>query len=223
MAVHGVNIFDKLVSGCHGELRLLIAYGSPSGADADYLAIFDQLPRPSSLMAGALDLWAISEDRFTDFLNVLDPFVTEPLLTGTVAFGSTELFAKLQTYMGEQTGSSAGIRHLLCRSMELFCVACERLSHGDGDSPIFAREFWSGLSFSVSYWAFARSYSRRFQGPMSLMDVMVESPPEVHELWREVRRRKAAGTPRAEDLLNRWGQIFLGNQRFELMKGGANA
>ena len=210
MTPERLDIFNRLIRGCHGNLKLLILYGSSNGSDQDYLAIFDRLPRSSSLTAGALDLWAIAESSLVDYLGLLDPFVSEPLLTGRAVYGSEKLFTQYQARLVEQAASPEAIRHLLCRSMQLYVVACERLAQEDDDSPVLGREFWSGLSFSVSYWVYAKCYSERFQGPLSLKDVLAGSPAAIQALWREIQVRKVAGSQRSTDLIDRWAEIMIG-------------
>ena len=212
----GIESFGQhLIAGCHGCLKLLLVYGSRElNSDVDYLAVYDKLLRSKSLLAGGVDLWVISEDALREYIALADPFVTEPLLNGSLVYGSPELLSLYHEQLRNIHPSNTAIRYLLSRSFQAYITACERLSYKEENNYMLNRDFWSTVSFSISYWCYARVYSQIKNSVLQLTEVISKSPKYIMSLWQKVQERKANSYDRNIDLLDEWTSILLKNTDF---------
>ncbi len=157
-----VKIGQKLTDGCHGLLRFVIKYGSESkNSDTDYLAVYKNLYRTQSITAGCLDFWAISENSLEKYIQVVDPFVTEPILTGKIVYGDNDEVYSIIERVSSIEITPEAIRHLIARSFKSFDVACNVVPSDSNSDQVSNREYWSGLSYSISYWCFAKAYKKK--------------------------------------------------------------
>lgn len=201
---------DHLKAGCHGKLRFLILYGSESkNSDTDYLAVYDELLRSQSLTVGGLDLWAISETELQGYIQLLDPFVTEPLLTGRIVSGCNDTFERYRSRLSQTKVSAHAIRYLLSRSFESYITACDRLTKRNHKENMLRRDYFSILSFSISYWCYSRVYSLGYQEPVTMAFAIENAPEEVKSLWKSVQDGKSNFTKRSPDLLHAWSKLLL--------------
>jgi hypothetical protein len=215
--IDGLEVIGKrLLKGCHGNLKLLILYGSESGnSDADYLAVFDNLLRSNSLTVGGVDLWAISESELKEYIMLVDPFVTEPLLTGRLAYGSKQLLEGYRDDLKSTKISLRAIRYLLSRSVQSYIAACERLSKQEAPMYMLNRDYWSALSFSISYWCYARLYARDSRKAVALKTAIESSPQSVRRLWSDIQARKNESANRTDAMLDTWTRILLRDMELE--------
>lgn len=204
------RFFDALVRPFHGQMVLLIGYGSLSeGGDADYFAIYDDLPKLESLKAGGVDFWAIGQADLTTYVGLMDPFVTEPFLTGSLLHGPTATFESIRSDISQTESTSEAVRYLLLRSFHSYTEVCGHLGALSESRDIPAREFWSLLSFSISYWCYARCYASESRRAVTLKKAIANSPQEVRNLWNEVLEAKSAESPPLERSVTQWSRILV--------------
>jgi len=180
----GLDLIELLRSGPYGRLALLIEYGSnASGSDRDFWAVFESQPRTSAILLGGLDLWAVSEAEAAHLIGLLDPFVTEPLLTGTVIFDEAGVADRLRESLSATRSDAQTARYLLHRSYQAYIEAYGASQVPDHGNP---RSYWSNLLFSVSYRNYARIYLTEGHKAITLDDSIASMPAPLRSIWDEM-------------------------------------
>ena len=198
------------LQGPYGKLQLLYSYGSRlPAADMDFLAVYDGVLSAANMMLGRVDLWAISMSDFRWHIQMLDPLVTEPILTGIPVFGGSSAVARARADLRRAVPSEASTAYLLQRSAEAYIYAVGRTRDRRDCSQQERRLFWSNLSFSISYWAFAHYYATRGRGPVVLQRLLGEASNEIRELWHDVMLRKKGRDQIDLQILDAWARHLL--------------
>lgn len=201
---------DAIMKGPYGVLKLLIQYGSyRSASDRDYFAVYDEDPPTQNMMLGKIDMWAIGQERFFRYIEKLDPFVTEPILTGQVLFDQDQSIAKAKERLDSVTPSNDTFTYLLSRSFEAFLQARLHLINIQEESPFSRRDYWSTLSFSIAYWAFANRYKNGNEYPLALGYVIQRSPTLLKKLWKKVTENKAKNNSIESNTISDWSAFLL--------------
>jgi len=208
---HLIRLGSDLCSGVYGELLFLIHFGSSSeGSDADYLAVFDSRPLSPCVLLGNLDLWATDKEELKRYISLLDPVVTEPLLTGQFVEGKRDSYEEARQWVYEVMPNTEVVSHLLRRSFVAFMRASEYCRVVEQDNNrLQRREFWSSLSYSMSYWCFARHYLTAGQGVLSLQELVCMMHEEIRELWDIVQGMKKEGVAVDANALHRWARTMI--------------
>ena len=203
-------LVDALTSGPHGTLCLLVRYGSNRfGSDKDYLAVYDS-PQPSySVLLGGLDLWVTDKNGLFEYACLLDPAVSEPLLTGILVFGESLYFQKAKEALNRASPSVNTVPHLLSRSFRAYHSSSILVANREKHSCVVRRDYWSSLSFAISYWCFASEYASRWKGVLTLAELEIRMPSGIRELWRQVVRNKQRGAPIDNTVLDTWSRIIV--------------
>lgn len=201
--------WHSLKSGPHGNLVVLVRYGSDrSGGDIDYLAVYDRPQLSSCIILGGLDLWATHTKELDNLASLLDPVVTEPLLTGQVVAGDSAIVERAAQIVNRSAPDTLTSSHLLRRSFRAYLRSIE-LSELSGDSAsIYSRDYWSSLSFAISYWSFASEYQLNWNGVLSLADLIEKMPRPVRELWEHVKESKVLSKPLDVSLVHEWSNLL---------------
>ena len=179
------------------------------------MAIYDDLPCPTSVLLGALDLYATSKGRFEALLGLFDPIAVEPVLSGKCVHGDNDILPALQKELCATTSSPTTVRHLLGRSFECFnttSMMVDQLQRGT-TAFCYVRLIASNFLFAVSYWALAHYYSAPDVQAKRAGQVIAEQSPEAQAFWRRGHRLKTDGG-RARDVkgvLDDWS-CFLASQ-----------
>lgn len=154
-----------------GEHGFLVQYGSPQGVDLDFFAAIED-PVDMTWPLGGVDLHVMSVSRCSDLLRLLDPLVTEPLLTGEFVAGNRERFDDAYSAAHRTKCSKAALFHLVRRGFdELVRTRFWLQEFLSLEHRRFAYGCLTSLSYSCSYVHFARTYSSRVQAPLLFSDL----------------------------------------------------
>jgi hypothetical protein len=212
-----------LFSGPHGEMLLLLRYGSGRDqGDCDYLAVYDSSPPSPCVVLGGLDLWATDKDTLFSYISLLDPVVTEPLLTGSLVIGSSSLYDESLAALQHVSPSDRSLSHLLRRSFRAFLRAWDLCAYQDEAPNNVRRDFWSSLSFSLSYWSFSSQYGSCWKRVLTLAEVVQQMPPKARNLWGHIAKSKRDAAPIDTDALNTWSRTIMRNPAGRLEQAERN-
>lgn len=206
------KFINSLKSGPFGQLKLLINYGSNSElSDSDYFAVYDIEPKTRVFMAGAVDLWLIGEKELDFLLPLFDPFVSEPILTGSVLYDLDHNYDHIRTTLENLVPTDESINYLVRRSFEAYIQSINnRNSLLEDDVTI--RMYWSNITFSIAYWYFAKEYSKnKYSGLKTLDDIVASMPKKASDIWYRVIDGKKMMRNKSVELLNRWTELLLSN------------
>lgn len=85
-------ILDSLFSAIKkAEIVCVVHYGNTTGGDIDLFVVIKNEAPYNTFRLGLLDITAICQQALPVMLRHCDPLVTEPILTGTVIYGSHPL------------------------------------------------------------------------------------------------------------------------------------
>jgi hypothetical protein len=206
------NLCDLLNRDAN-PLSFAVQYGSCEN-DWDVLAVYESTPPRSEIIIGKLDLLAIGIDDLAQMVRLLDPTVTEPLLTGQTIAGEERAFVAASDLLRETKIEWPVVRHLLRRSQVAYENALACLPSALADAPDMARALWSNLSWAVSLREFARYYAPRTgvgNAVISLAELVSVMPKPVKDLWQPIQTSKQADNLRdAEDILHAFDRQILG-------------
>ena len=205
-----IDFANSIVDDIDERLLLLILYGSrKDDSDNDYLAIFDGLISSKNISIGKLDFWAISTETFFSHLRLMDPFVTEPVLTGEVIYNNPELKMKADLILESVSPTTNTIRYLISRSFQAYIDAYKIVTETiEGDYKL-NRRYWSTLSYSIGYWCFAYQYQHNHRRVAKLLEIIDAMPSQIKELWMKTISAKKARLASSLDLLSEWAEILL--------------
>lgn len=174
------TIGKSIEDGIFGKLLLLYKYGSgDNNTDNDYFAIYDSLAQPSNIMLGGLDLWAVGKKELFFLINNVDPFVTEPILTGSVyASYNKELISEINKSILQVQPTKESISYLIKRSYDSLKFA-KYVNNFEEDSRMKNRKYWSALSFSITYWQFAKEYTNNWVKVMTVTELIDSLEPKI--------------------------------------------
>jgi hypothetical protein len=176
------KIFQRLKKGVNGNLLLLLEYGS-GDSDIDLLAIYDTPPFQNEILLGGLDFFAVWQKDLPALCALLDPVVTEPLLTGHAAYGSGAMFQEERAKLLDVHATDDSVVHLLAKSHGAFKAVADSHSRLVAEpSDRVLRLFCKNARWVVSYRAFARYY-RRGGAVTTLSDLMKTASPGDSALW----------------------------------------
>ena len=130
---------------------LLVEYGNRSGHDIDVFALFENGPFIITEI-GLLDYISINQRRFHELLNLYDPLVIEPILTGVLFGGNEEALILYKRQISNLKVSNDMIEHLFRRSIEELSNSYIFLhDYESTNNSFYLRSALVDLSFSCSY------------------------------------------------------------------------
>jgi hypothetical protein len=151
----------------------IVRYGSHRpGSDIDLLTVVpdDQVVPLYRYPNGVLDPLVVGAREFRGRLALLDPLVTEPILTGTILHGSVVEYesCKHELAMVEATPDSV---QYLYRSAQATIEATLDILDRDSPTRIELLTATSNATFALSYAQFALRYRNGARGPLSLAEL----------------------------------------------------
>ena len=181
----------SIEDGIFGKLLLLFKYGSCNkNTDNDYFAIYNSLAQPPNIILGGLDLWAIGRKELFLLIDNVDPFVTEPMLTGSIVTSSDEeLISDINKTILQVKPTKQSISYLVKRSYDSLEFA-KYVKNVEDDSKIKNRKYWSALSFSITYWLFAKEYTNNWVKVMTVSELIDSLKPEIKSFLNLVNFNK---------------------------------
>lgn len=194
-----------------------VLYGSTSdGRDIDILLVQEEEPPAAVVVSGQLDIYVLSRKTFTWLLDLLDPHVTEPVLTGSVLIGDEGRWRELHDSLENTRGSRDAVWHACRRSLVEYLNA-EELHRAA--STLTGRLEWAfqTLSFSISYACFASHYSSG--GSVCTLRDLAKARrllmPEFWEFRTTVKNGAATLEPSdVEQWLRRWAEHLCVSQMY---------
>ncbi|MCF8070070.1 MAG: hypothetical protein K9L30_15925 [Desulfobacterales bacterium] len=204
------DFIEFLVKGSHGKMLLMIHYGSgQKDRDLDFFSLYDGVETTERLLIGGIDFVAISRDVLLRYLRMMDPIVTEPLLTGKIVCGNAELRDKLVSMLNSYQPTQEVIRYLISRSFQSYTEAYKIGIKKVIKDYRINRMFWSAVSYLISYWCFAKQYNCRYDSVAKLSDVVNSSSKDISALWRKVEKSKRNRLTPSLEILSEWNDIIL--------------
>lgn len=146
------------------NIKFLLWFGTRPGRDIDLLIVLKEktkvrLCEPSK---SKLDILMIDKSEFMRRLALLDPTVTDPLITGFVLLGNEEEIGLLRS---DAILSLSGLKKVPRKTIQFLKVeACKRLQNAKtllqkrGNSALYS--FLVELSWACGYYVFADYYNR---------------------------------------------------------------
>ena len=163
----------------------VVLYGSRKPErDIDIVVVQSEKARGPTLTVGRLDLFVIERKQFTALLSLLDPVITEPLLTGELLFGNSASWELLQKKTRGVAPNRAAEEHATRRSFEEYLIADQLWQQYQTDAaPETLRWCLQNLSFSISYASFARHYASAEAQVLSWAQLRTLGKALLPEFW----------------------------------------
>lgn len=206
--------FDEIAAGPYGKLLWLLRYGRESGEDSDYLAVYEKQPLTEHVVLGRLDLFAIGRNTLLTRLGLMDPQLTEPILTGSLVAGAKRTFATFQANLLKVRSMPESLGHLLRRShasylfaLESYDLLCEQRDWG------YQRLAAVNLSFAITYHIAAGYYGQRRCHARRIADLIARSPRNYRLLFQDISDVKHSHQIKPSRLLQcllRWERLSRG-------------
>lgn len=184
-------------------------YGSGwRGHDIDVAVVQEGDSASAGVILGRLDLFVIGRRRLELLATMLDPVVTEPILTGKLLFGQQHEWRAWRRRIRATTATDSCIYHCARRSAEEL-IAADRLlaASQEGGEPDYARWAVESLAFSISYLSFARRYTKPATRATTLGALAQDGyllEPHFWEYRQSVKRRGAVDPADVRHWLRRW-------------------
>lgn len=184
-------------------------YGSGwRGHDIDVAVVQEGDSASAGLILGRLDLFVIGRRKLELLASMLDPVVTEPILTGKFLFGQQQEWQEWRRRIRAATATDSCISHCARRSAEEL-IAADRLlaASQEGGEPDYARWALESLAFSISYLSFARCYAKPATrvttlGALARDGFLLE--PRFWKYRQSVKRRGVVDPAGVRRWLRRW-------------------
>jgi len=190
-----------------------VLYGScKPDADIDVLLVQQSPPVAPSLLLGRLDIVVLDIREANNLAENLDPLITEPLLTGNIIHGKSDLFRDLKNLVEESAPSSTGIKHLTRRCFEELCATERILLEWDTQQNEVCRWAFQNLSYSISYGSLARYYGSANARVSTLKDLIEHDKVYLPEFWRcrvQMKRSRKYPATAVGEWLASWKMTLL--------------
>ena len=201
-----------LLSDQTNPLVCAVQYGSRMH-DLDILAVYEQTPPRAEIMIGRLDLLAVGRAELDILCHSLDPYVTEPLLSGSLFAGSDGELTSARDSLAVVKPDWPAVRRLICRSHDAYANALSQFRRAGQDLPADPRAFSSNLSWALSLHHFAHYYSERIgkKGSVAcLEDVVATLSEPMRCLWERIHALKSGRSiERMEEVLQSFEKSVL--------------
>ena len=193
---------EKIIQKVSGRINLenikfLIWYGNRIGNDIDLMAVLKKETRVRLYEPSKLDILTIGKDEFQKRLELFDPVITEPLITGFLVKGNETEFGELRsdTILSLSKSLSAeAVQFLKQKARARLKNARNRLrtyeQREDKDNLLSSLVH---LSFACSYHDFAEYYGNgpKFQ-PITFEHLLVlDGKPVLKEVMGFLREVKS--------------------------------
>lgn len=206
---------DSLIES--DELIYLIHYGSSLDSqdyhDIDLVAVSLASQQAGSCVIGKYDILVLDYESWKSYGQYLDPaYFTEYMLKGNLVKGDKESFNSAKEWLQAQSGTEEIARYQLRRSNEEHLRAIAFLNEHDPLSALI------NLSFSVSYWLFAKWYaegntpatlSRLLQEPYDGKSILGKI---FNENERALSDLESPSRNNVSKLLAEWEMMLIGRQ-----------
>ena len=100
------------------DIVFIIRYGNRKGRDIDLLAVVENSIETRPYQVAQFDISEMRERDYKRKLKLLDPIVTEPVLTGSLLLGNKERFTKIRKDLLKTHPIEEGIEFLKRRAFE---------------------------------------------------------------------------------------------------------
>ena len=208
------DVCEQYLTGPFGELKCAIAYGS-GRTDQDVLAVYTHRPPRNEVVCGRLDVLAIGVEDLHCLLNLLDPVVTEPVLTGSLVYGDEQLLLEAQQSLKNVACQWNCIRHLLQRSLCSYQNACSSLTDSHRWDRATLRLFKTNLSYSISYYYYSKYYTAQLghdTEAITLAKLVPSLPQNARGILDDLAKLRVGQESMATELIQRWEISLLGGR-----------
>ncbi len=166
------SVIKLLSADSKNPLRNLVLYGSGKN-DIDMLAIYKYQPISINISLGILDIIAVGYDKFIELLELYDPLITEPILTGQCCYGDTNEMENFKDFLVNSKPTIDSIFYLIDQSIKILndAVGYLNLVQHNNNCSLYEDFFWKNLSFSASYISYAKEY-RNGNYPLVFQDIL---------------------------------------------------
>lgn len=150
----------------------LILYGNSNcGNDIDLFGVVETIPKEYSypIRHPVFDLFLIDTSEFMNLIFLLDPVVSDPLLTGEVLIGNFSTFSNVKGILKKVTVNMAILNHLKNESFRNLSYAKKFFTSNRIQGFLYSLV---DISYALSYWAFADYYDKRHLSPITLSQLI---------------------------------------------------
>lgn len=196
------------------DLEFIVQYGSSvketaNAQDLDLLAIYAGWTRSEMVTIGKIDMIVVTPEEFDEYLAQLDPvYCTEPLLTGTLEYGSQETLNEAKRKLKISPSNSNIISHQLRNATKNYLKTSRFAEQGA------LKEALLSLSFSISYRLFAEWYLDGKE-PLPLAELIQNTRKaaffeEIFEYIKTVKRDSSkANSALVQEHQHTWEQLLI--------------
>jgi hypothetical protein len=156
------SFINLLIDSCP-TLVSAVQYGNQDEAqDVDILIIQSDEPKATVFSLGRIDCLCLSTQEYSSLLDLWDPTVTEPILTGTQLYGTPKWLEQQRTLLHTLPFNTNTIQHLQRESARHFLATSSFLNNPAESIPT-SKLLWIliNFSFAVSYGSFCTFYCRQ--------------------------------------------------------------
>lgn len=188
-----------------------IQYGNINdGNDIDILIIQKGETTTPFFVAGLLDILVLSIENCYRLIEVLDPLVVEPLLTGKYLLGDKGTWLSLLNLLASIKSSQLCVQHAIQRS---FDSSITSLNYWHDYVKNKKEEFlyWSfnNFSFSISYMSTAHYYSQPGLSAIDLNSLITSENILFPEFWSYRDRMKKENRRVDINIYNIWQNKWM--------------
>ncbi len=185
----------------------------PYGADIDILCLTENEPSQERSNVGILDLLNLSVEKASYLIELLDPIITELILTGKYFLGDRSIWDNLTDKLHNVCDIDIAISHLLRESSKWYIIAYDQfMAHQYKESRDLIK--WSIINgaYASSYLHFAKYYAKSSYEPIDLRH-LIEIFPALRMTMNCVEKIKIKGTEietsMAREVLKNWESEIL--------------
>lgn len=202
---------ESLLGGAYLARKgvFVLQYGSRlSGRDRDIVVVQPEVPPSPSSTIGDMDIMVICQQRMESLIEVLDPIVTEPILTGDLVVGDERAWKSMKTRLGATSVNQQCLNHPAKRSLHEYLNATGFLErHSTKRINEFLVWALEDLAYSISFGSFLRHYALS-NGRACTLESLIESGivflPEFWTARSQWKNRGLADRDVVEHWLEQW-------------------
>ncbi len=198
---------------CENEVKVILYGSQKNGRDIDIMITQNNTFLSQAFVVGKLDIFSISYKKYEKLLKLLDPIVTEPILTGKLLFGDKKEWLKEKSNLLKQIPSNRNVNYFVNRCFEEFLSAVQILnqykSQNSADILIWA---FKNLSYSIAYASFAQYYNTPNKKVCPLNELIKEKNiifPEFWDFRDKVKKGEELKNENVHYYLKKWGKMMI--------------
>ncbi|MBI5963630.1 MAG: hypothetical protein HY863_09170 [Chloroflexi bacterium] len=172
-------VIDQLIKDFTNPLLYLVEYGSRlPGHDLDLIAVFEKNPPRREATLGDLDMAYYGLSQVEELGRKMDFLITEPLLTGDLAWGNPDSYHDLVIRTSSTISGPETISYLLSRSFQEYLSATSYFNQYRPQIQQNQLLSWGliNLSFSIAYYSGAVYYHNHIGSHPLRVKELVETP-----------------------------------------------